>query len=267
MRLWPADHAKQNQLSESTMSNTKALENKRALVTGGSRGIGRGIALELAAGGAHVCVNYRTDEAAAREVVEAIASAGGQAWAAAGDIAELDEIDRLFAQVKEKWGELDILVNNAGLGEFVPFDQATPEHFDRLFVLNVRGLFFATQAALAIMADGGRVINISSIASRGLSGAGAAYGATKAAVNALTSALSKDLGERKITVNAVSPGVIDTDLARASFSDEDMERIARASLFGRAGTTDDVAGIVAFLASEQARWITGREIVADGGTL
>jgi NAD(P)-dependent dehydrogenase (short-subunit alcohol dehydrogenase family) len=131
----------------------------------------------------------------------------------------------------------------------------------------VRGLFFVTQRALPLLNDGGRIINISSIASRGFSAEAAAYGATKGAVNTLTSAWSKSFGERQITVNAVSPGIIETDLARATFSAEDMERMARGTAFKRTGQPEDVADVVAFLASDAARWITGREIVTDGGTL
>ncbi|HEX8465098.1 MAG TPA: glucose 1-dehydrogenase [Abditibacterium sp.] len=243
------------------------LQNKSALVTGASRGIGRGIAVKLASEGAKIAVNFNSDEKSALEVVAQIEAAGGQAFAVRGSIADLAAIDSVVSEVENRFGKLDILVNNAGIGEFVAFEDASVEHFDKQFDLNVRGLFFLTQRALRSMNDGGRIINISSISSRGLSIDGAAYSATKAAVNAFTSALSKGLGERGITVNAVSPGLIETDLALASFSAEDIERMSKGSAFGRIGKVEDVADILAFLASDDARWITGREIVADGGTI
>ncbi len=243
------------------------LPNKTALVTGASRGIGRAIAEKLAREGAHVAVNYRRGKDAAEHVVAAIEKAGGRALVVQGDIADLEQGAQVLAHVKNQFGALDILVNNAGNGEFLPFDQATPEHFDKTFNLNVRGLFFLTQKALEIINDGGRIINISSISSRGLSLEGAAYNASKAAVNALTFSFAKGLGARGITANAVSPGLVETDLARSSFTAEEIERMKSAAALGRVGQPDDVADIVAFLASDAARWITGREIVADGGTI
>lgn len=243
------------------------LQNKTALITGASRGIGRGIALKLAQEGARVAVNFNSSEDEAREVVAQIENAGGKAFAIQGDVSIIEGIETLFQNFDKEADSLDILVNNAGTGEFVDFDKATPEHFDKQFNLNVRGLFFTTQAALRRMNEGGRIINISSIAARGLSIDGAAYGATKGAVNTITSALSKGLGERGITVNCVSPGAIETELLAASFDEETKERMKNASQFGRLGQVEDIADIVAFLASDDARWLTGRELIADGGTL
>ncbi len=242
-------------------------ENKTALVTGASRGIGRAIAEKLAQEGARVAVNYHSSKDDAEAVVAHIEKQGGSAFAVQGDVSQLDDIAQVLATVKSEFGALDILVNNAGTGEFVSFAQATPSHFDKQFNLNVRGLFFLTQGALEIMNDGGRVINISSISSRGLGSEGAAYGATKAAVNALSFALAKGVGKRGITINAVSPGLVKTDLSRSSFSDDDIARMESAATLGRSGQPEDIADIVAFLASDAARWITGREIVADGGTI
>ena len=243
------------------------LANKTALVTGASRGIGRAIAEKLAGEGAHIAVNYRQGKEDAENVVSQIEKAGGSAFIVQGDIANLEEGAQVLAAVKNQFGALDILVNNAGTGEFIEFARATPEHFDKQFALNVRGLFFLTQGALEMMNDGGRIINISSISSRGLSIEGAAYNASKAAVNALTFSLAKGLGKRGITVNAVSPGLVETDLARSSFTKEEIERMKSSAPLNRAGQPDDIADIVAFLASDAARWITGREIVADGGTI
>jgi 3-oxoacyl-[acyl-carrier protein] reductase len=243
------------------------LNHKTALVTGGSRGIGRAIALKLAEQGARVAINYRGAAQSAQEVVAQIEKNGGQTFAVQGDVTTQEGIEQIFGEVEKQFSGLDILVNNAGLGEFVPFEQATPEHFDKQFNLNVRALFFVTQRAWGLLNNGGRIINISSIASRGFSADAAAYSATKGAVNSLTTAWSKSLGERGITVNAISPGFVETDLARASFTQEEIERMAKGTVFGRGGQPEDVADIVAFLASDAARWITGREIVADGGTL
>lgn len=243
------------------------LSSKTALVTGASRGIGRAIAIKLAADGARVAVNFTKNEGAAQEVVAAIEAAGGEAFAVQGDVADLASIETLFGEVETRFGRLDILVNNAGIAESADFLEATPQHFDDQFGLNVRGLYFATQRALKILNDGGRIISISSIASRGLSIEYAAYGATKAAVNALTSSLSKGLGARGITVNAVSPGVIETDMMRATFDEETVERMKQGNAMKRTGQPEDIADVVAFLASDAARWITGREIVADGGAI
>ena len=241
------------------------LSNKSALVTGASRGIGAAIALKLAAQGARVAVNYRSSQSDADAVVSQILENGGNAFAVQGDIANLDDIGRVFDQIDEHFGPLDILVNNAGLAESGPFLQVTPGQFDRQFDLNVRGLFFACQRAAHTMRSGGRIINISSTGAGGKSPAFAAYGASKAAVNALTVALSKELAPRQITVNAVSPGLVETDLAREVFTTEQMEGMLKNAPMGRIGQPDDIADIVAFLASDDARWVSGREIVADGG--
>ncbi|BCM90090.1 putative oxidoreductase YgfF [Abditibacteriota bacterium] len=239
------------------------LENKIALVTGGSRGIGRAIALRLASEGAFVWVNYTKHQEAAHEVVAQIEAAGGHAQTVHADISDLGQIETLFGNIEA----LDILVNNAGYGDFVPFDKIDAAHFDGMFNLNVRGLFFTTRHALRVIRDGGRIVNISSIASRGFSGEGAVYASTKAAVNAFTTAISKDVGARGITVNAVSPGPVQTELFDVAFDDEAKKRMASNSVFNRIGQTDDIADIVAFLCSDGARWITGREIVADGGVI
>jgi 3-oxoacyl-[acyl-carrier protein] reductase len=236
---------------------------KTALVTGASRGIGRAIAISLGAQGAHVFVNYRSNDEAANEVVEAIQQRGGTATAIKADVADLDQINELFSKIDK----LDILVNNAGFGDFQPFLTIDAAHFDGMFNLNVKGLFFTTQKALEKMNDGGRIINISSIASRGFSGDAAVYAATKAAVNAFSSALSKDLGARNITVNSVSPGPVETELFAVAFDEESKKRMAKNSVFNRLGQPDDIADIVSFLASDAGRWITGRELVADGGVI
>lgn len=209
-------------------------------------------------------MNYAHNEEAAREVVAQIEANGGHAQTVKADVSDLEQIERLFGQVGSA---LDILVNNAGYGDFVAFDQIDGAHFDGMFNLNVRGLFFVTQRALRIMRDGGRIVNISSIASRGFSGQAAVYAATKAEVNAFSTALSKDLGERLITVNAVSPGPVQTELFDTAFDEEAKKRMASNSPFNRVGQTDDIAQVVSFLCSDGARWITGREIVTDGGVI
>ena len=241
------------------------LRNKTALVTGASRGIGRAIALRLAEGGARVAVNYRSNQARANGVVAQIQKAGGNALTVQGDIAVLADIARVFDQVEERFGPLDVLVNNAGTGDFAPLGEATPDHFDSQFDLNVRGLFFASQRAARTMREGGRIINISSTGASGGRAQGAVYGASKAAVNALTVSLSKALAARQITVNGVSPGYVETDLSTGAFDEAELQRMAQSSPLGRAATPADIADVVAFLASNDARWITGRTIVVDGG--
>ncbi len=241
------------------------LQDQTAVVTGASRGIGRGIALRLAKDGARVVVHYKGNKDAADEVVREITDNGGQAFAISCDLADTTEVRRMFDQVEAQFKNIDILVNNAGWAEFRVLDEVDEDNFDAIFDLNVRGLFFATQSAAKIMNDGGRVVNISSGITRINSATGAVYAGSKAAVEAFTRCWSEDLGQRGITVNAVSPGMVETDLLMAVTPQENLKNMAKLSPFGRLGQPRDIADVVAFLCSEDARWITANNILANGG--
>ncbi|MCF3102855.1 glucose 1-dehydrogenase [Streptomyces roseoverticillatus] len=248
------------------------LTGRTALVTGGSRGIGRAISERLGREGARVAVHYGRDAASAEQTVKEIRTAGGDAFAIRAELGAPGDAEALWAAFDEQAGDgLDILVNNAGIdGPRVPLGEVTPENFDRVFSVNTKAPFFVTQHGLDRLRDGGRVINVST----GLThGAGMpqliAYTMTKGAVDAFTSVLAKQLGERGITVNAVAPGVIDTDM-NASWlrgSAETREGVAAMSPLRRVGEPRDVADIVAFLASDDSRWVTGQWIDATGGAL
>jgi 3-oxoacyl-[acyl-carrier protein] reductase len=241
------------------------LQNKTAVVTGSSRGIGRAIALRLGQDGATVVVNYKGNEQAAQSAVEEIERSGGKAQAMQADIADLLDVRRLFAEIESSLGRLDILVNNAGWADFKVLDEVDEDSFDATFDLNVRGLFFATQEAARIMNDGGRIVNISSGITRVNSGVGSVYAGSKAAVEAFTRCWSDDLGKRSITVNTVSPGGVETDLLIDAMGPEAVARMAAQSPFNRIGQPADIADVVAFLCSEDARWLTAQNILANGG--
>ncbi|MFA7586168.1 MAG: SDR family oxidoreductase [Novosphingobium sp.] len=242
------------------------LERKTALVTGGSRGIGRAIALRLAADGARVCVNYNSNAAAADEVVQAIRGAGGQAFALQGDVGSTASIDALFAAFDAQADGLDILVNNAGIGEMASLAETAEDLYDDMMRVNAKGTFFVTRAALSRLRQGGRVVNLSSMVSRAAYGSCMAYAMAKAAVNHFTVSLAADLGPQGITVNAVAPGATMTDFAPALFNDPAMvDYLANAAALKRVGQADDVARVIGFLAGPDGGWVTGQIIEASGG--
>jgi 3-oxoacyl-[acyl-carrier protein] reductase len=244
------------------------LKNKVAVVTGASKGIGAAIAKQLAADGAQVVVNYANSREAAEKVVSNIAEAGGNAVAIGGSVANEGDIDNLFAQAKKIFGKVDILVNNAGIYSFSPLEHITAEHYKRQYDTNVLGLLLTTKAALAhFPAEGGSVVNISSVVSTLAPPAAAVYSSTKGAVDTITKSLAKELGPRKIRVNAVNPGYVVTEGTKAlGLADNGFEKQAVAGTpLGRAGTPEDIAPAVAFLASDEARWITGETIFVSGG--
>ena len=240
------------------------LKGKIALVTGASCGIGRSIAERLARSGAAVAVNYSTSTAEADKLVAEIKAAGGNAIAIQADMARLADISRMFDKTITHFGKLDILVNNAGIIVVKPVGDTTEEDFDRIFAVNVKGVFFACQHAVKRLADGGRIINLSSSTTARLLPAYGAYVATKGAVEQLTRSLSKEVGARGITVNAVSPGPTETELFLTGKTPEQIDFFAKQSAFGRLGRPNDIADIVAFLASDESRWISGQNIRANG---
>ena len=249
-------------------TNTKKLDEKVAIVTGASKGIGAAIAKHLAAEGAAVVVNYSSSKEGADRVVDEIAKQGGKAIAVRANIARKVEIERLFAETKKAFGKLDILINNAGVYEFVPLENVTEEHFHKHFDVNVLGPLLATQEATKYFgSEGGSIINISSSASVSAPAVASVYSATKAALDTITKSLAKELGPRKIRVNAINPGMVETEGVRAGgFLGTDFQKMFEAqSALGRIGQPDDIAPAVVFLASPDAKWITGETLVVSGG--
>ena len=237
------------------------LSGKTALVTGAGRGIGAGIARRLARDGAQVICNYSR---AAAEAEALAAEIGGGAFAVKADITDLAQIEAMFTEIDRRVGHLDILVNNAGRGGSAPLAETTPEMFDAIFGLNTRGTFFVTKAASALLRDGGRIINISSTTTRVRMSGLATYAASKSAVEAFTRNWAAEFAPRKITVNSVVPGIVDTDLIAYMSAERKARSVATVPL-GRMGRPEDIADVVAFLASDDARWVTSHEIVASGG--
>ncbi|HEX2840609.1 SDR family oxidoreductase [Hyphomicrobium sp.] len=249
-----------------------SLEGKIALVTGGSRGIGRAISERLAADGALVAVHYGKNKSAADEVVAGIAAKGGQAFAIGADLAAKNGVKGLYAaldkelQARTGSTKFDILVNNAGIAPFVGFAETTEDVLDEIYAVNVRAVFFSTQEASKRLRDGGRVVNLSSEVARAPAPALAAYSALKAPINNLTKSLAVVLGERSITVNAIAPGAIDTDMAAALVNDPaTVEHLKSQQALKRIGQPQDIADAVGFLAGPDARWVTGQTVYTSGG--
>ena len=243
------------------------LTGKVAVVTGASKGIGAAIAKALAAAGASVVVNYASSKAGADAVVSAIAAAGGKAVAVAGDVSKAADAQGIVDAALRNYQRLDIVVNNSGVYEFAPLEAVTEEHFHRHFNVNVLGLLLVTQAAAKHLGEGASIINIGSAVTRITPPNSAVYTGTKGAVDAITGVLSKELGPRKIRVNSINPGMVETEGTRtAGFIGSDFEKalVAQAPL-GRTGRPDDIADIAVFLASDDARWLTGEQLLAAGG--
>jgi 3-oxoacyl-[acyl-carrier protein] reductase len=246
----------------------KKLSGKVALVTGASKGIGAEIARQLAAEGAAVVVNYASSKAGADRVVADITGTGGKAVAVQADVAKEADVRRLFAEARRAFGRVDILVNNAGIYEFAPLENITADHFHRQFNLNVLGLLLATQeAAKQFGPDGGAVINISSVVATAAPANASVYSATKAAVDAITRSLAKELGPKGVRVNAVNPGMVETEGTHAQgIPDSDFRRQFEGQApLGRIGRPRDVAPAVVFLASDDSAWITGETWHVAGG--
>ena len=243
------------------------LAGKVAVVTGASKGIGAAIAKSLAAEGASVVVNYASSKAGADAVVKAITAAGGKAVAVGGDVSKAAEAQGIIDAAIKNYGRLDILVNNSGVYEFAPIEAITEEQFHKIFNINVLGLLLTTQSAAKHLGEGASVINIGSVVSSLTPPASSVYTGTKGAVDAITGVLAKELGPRKIRVNAINPGMVETEgVHAAGFIGSDFEKGAVAQTpLGRIGQVDDIATVATFLASDDAKWITGELVRAGGG--
>ena len=241
---------------------------KVAVVTGASKGIGAAIARQLAAEGAAVVVNYASSKEAAERVVAEIVGNGGEAIAVQANVAKHTDIERLFSEAQKAFGKLDILINNAGVYEFAPLENVTDEHIHKMFDLNVLGLIFASQEAVKHFGpDGGSIINISSVAATDAPPTTSVYSATKAAVDAVTKSLAKELGSRHIRVNSINPGMVETEgVHAAGIADSDFRKLVESQTpLGRIGQPQDIAPAAVFLASSDAGWITGETLHVSGG--
>jgi 3-oxoacyl-[acyl-carrier protein] reductase len=244
------------------------LNGKVAVVTGASKGIGAGIAKQLAAEGAAVVVNYASSKSDADKVVDEIAKGGGKAVAVQGNVAKKSEVEKLFVAAEKAFGKIDILVNNAGVYEFVPVEDVTEQQFHRMFDTNVLGMILASQEALKhFNVNGGSIINISSLASSLTPPTGLIYNATKGAVDAITRTLAKELGPRKIRVNSINPGMVITEgVVTAGFDKGEFRQSFEAQTpLGRVGQPDDIAPAAVFFGSDDSKWITGETLVIAGG--
>lgn len=243
------------------------LTGKVAVVTGASKGIGAAVARALGAEGASVVVNYASSKDGADKVVEAIRAGGGKAIAVKADVSKTADASALIDDTIKAFGRLDVLVNNSGVYEFAPIEGVTEESFHRMFNINVLGLLLVTQAAAKHLPEGGSIINIGSAVSRITPPNSSVYTATKGAVDAITGVLSRELGPRKIRVNALNPGMVETEGAHAAgFIGSDFEkRVAAQAPFGRSGQPEEIADIAVFLASKESRWLTGETLLASGG--
>ena len=244
------------------------LSQKIAVVTGASKGIGAEIARELAAAGASVVVNYASGREGADKVVADIVGDGGRAMAIQGDVAKAPDVERLFAEAVDAFGPINILVNNAGVYQFGPIDAVSEEEFHREFNTNVLGVLLATREALRHFApNGGSIVNIGSVVSRLAPPDSVVYVATKSAVEGITRTLAKELGPRNIRVNAVNPGVVETEGTHSGgiIGGEFEAQAVQHTPLGRVGQPADIAAVVVFLASDDARWVTGETLFASGG--
>lgn len=243
----------------------QALSGKVAIITGSSRGIGRKVAEQLAGLGADVVINYSSSPEKAAEVVEGIRSKGGSATAIQADLSKLEDVERLFAETVSAFGQVDILVNNAGLMITKPIADVTEADFDKQFAVNVKGTFFACQQAFKVMENHGRIINFSTSVTGQMFPAYSVYAGTKGAVEQFTRQLAKEFGSKQITINAIAPGPVNTELFTVGKSEQQIEGIKQMNAFGRLGEPEDIANVIEFLVSAQAQWVTGQTLRVNGG--
>ncbi|AIQ35107.1 3-ketoacyl-ACP reductase [Paenibacillus sp. FSL R5-0345] len=241
------------------------LAGRVALVTGASRGMGREIAESLALHGAKVVVNYANSPGKAEEVVSEIKQKGGEAIAVQADISQMRELEQLFQTTLEAYGQIDILVNNAGIMITKPIASMTEEDFDKQFAINVKGTFFACQQAAKHMSENGRIINFSTSVTGQMFPTYSVYAGTKGAVEQFTRQLAKEFGRKGITINAVSPGPVNTELFTVGKTAEEIANVGNMNSFGRLGEPEDISSVVLFLASKESQWITGQTIRVNGG--
>ena len=244
-----------------------SLEGKVALVTGSSRGIGRAIADRLGNAGASLVINYVNQEDKARDLAAAIEQAGGRSLVVQADVAKAADVERLFNQSLEHFNRIDIVINNAGIRISKKIAEVTEDEFDQFFSINLKGTFLVCQQAARRVESGGRIVNISTTMTRMMVPDFGLYSASKAAVDQITRAMARELGARNITVNAVAPGPTNTDLFREGKTKEQIEQMGQAASLGRIAEVRDIADVVAFLVSDDARWISGQTIHANGGLI
>ena len=245
----------------------KSLQGKVALVTGASRGIGAEIALALARAGAKVVVNYVQNQSAADNVCAEILKHHGECIAVQANVSDPAAVKMLFAQSISHFGSIDLLINNAGILLFKEITNIQDDEFDRIIDINFKSVFYALREASTKISDNGRVVTISSTVTRMMLPKYGAYAATKAAVEQLTRTFAREMGVRGITANIVSPGPVDTELFRAGKTIQDIERMSAMAALGRLGKVDDIAQVVLFLVSDEARWINGQNIAINGGII
>ncbi|MCY9076881.1 SDR family oxidoreductase [Bacillus inaquosorum] len=241
------------------------VKGKTAIVTGASRGIGRAIAEQLADLGIKVAVNYSSRPEKAEEVVEGIKKKGGEAVAIQADLSRVAGVESLFTKTIEAFGKVDILINNAGVNIYQPIEKVTEEDFDKQFNLNVKGTFFACQQAMKYMEEKGRIINFSTSVVGQMFPTYSVYAGTKGAVEQFTRQLAKELAVKQITINAVAPGPVNTELFTVGKTEQQIEGLKKTIALGRIGEPEDIANVIEFLVSEKSQWITGQTIRVNGG--
>jgi len=243
----------------------KILEGKVAIITGSSRGIGRVVAEQLADLGASVVINYSSSPQKAEEVVEGIIQKGGKAVAIHADLSKLSDVKELFAKTINELGKVDILINNAGLMITKPLTDVTEDDFDKQFAVNVKGTFFACQQALKYMENKGRIVNFSTSVTGQMFPTYSVYAGTKGAVEQFTRQLAKEFGSKQITINAVAPGPVNTELFKIGKTEQQIEGMKKMNAFGRIGEPEDIANVIEFLVSDKSQWVTGQTLRVNGG--